>query len=70
MLFGIGAKNDTAVTFARLFFDIVAFLFFCFCLFGIHVAADHFDRMMECIVIRINDHLCQDRRYGFEDASF
>ena len=48
---------------------MVALLLLCFCLFLRHHTADDLAWLIECLIVRINHHLCQDRGYGLVDTS-
>ena len=55
------AGYDTSESLSGIFDDIVALCLFRIGFFPRKTASDHFDGMIECIVIGVNDYLCDDR---------
>ena len=48
---------------------MVAFFLLCLCLFLRHHTADDLARLVKCLIVRVNHHLCQDRGYRLVDTS-
>ena len=66
---GLRRCHHTAESFAGLLYYIIPLLDFNLGVFRGHIAADHFSRLVEGLVVRIHSHLRQDRADGPGDTA-